>query len=317
MVLAVPMLGLASDSLTGSLHGGETAAGDERGPVLIEDTNEPVVVLTGWLDVPEGVTVDDAVIFDGNATIDGEVTGSVLAFNGDVTISGTVEGDVASISGRVTLGDAAVVNGSLTSRFPPQIPSSATVRGGVTQNQFDVDVLFVGRIAFWLAASVASLLFGLLLILFVPRGAEATAQAARSRMGASIGFGLLLFIGIPVVGVIGLVTIVGALFGVAVLTGMVLLYLVAYAAGALSLGRLVLKHPRKAALAFLLGWVILRVMALVPVLGGFLFGAAAAWGFGALAVAAFKAGRTSDEEVEGSKASELAAHPAPPMPPAP
>ncbi len=65
-------------------------------------------------------------------------------------------------------------------------------------------------------------------------------------MGGSIGFGFMLFLGIPILGVIMLVTIVGGLFGVALLTGMVLLYSVAYAAGALALGRLLLKEPRKA-----------------------------------------------------------------------
>lgn len=310
--LAVPVL-----ALTG--HGVASAA-DEPGPVLIEDMNEPVVVLTGWLNVPEEITVDDAVIFNGNATIAGHVTGTVLAFNGDIIVSGTVDGDVASVSGRVTVTEGAVVNGSITSQRTPVI--EGTVNGGVSETQFNVDVLFFGRIAFWLAASVASLLFGLLLILFAPRAADATAAAARRRIGPSIGFGLLLFLGIPVIGGIALITIVGALFGVAVLTGMVLLYLVAYAAGALSLGRLILKPPRAAALAFLLGWIILRVMALVPVLGGFLFTAAAIWGFGALAVAAFKAGRDSNPALPGATGDPTtmagsATTTAPPIPPAP
>jgi hypothetical protein len=173
-------------------------------------------------------------------------------------------------------------------------------------------------LAFWIAASVASLLFGLLLILFVPRAAEATARAGRSRVGASIGFGVLLFIGVPVVGGIALVTIVGALFGVAVLTGMVLLYLVAYAAGALTFGRLLLKEPRKPALAFLLGWVILRILALVPVLGGFLFAAAAVWGSGALILAAARAGRGRSEGSAASAETPVgSATTPPPMPPAP
>ncbi len=193
VLLAVPTLVLAGHGLA--------SAADEQGPVLIEDMNEPVVVLTGWLQVPEDVTVDDAVIFNGNATIAGHVTGTVLAFNGDVTITGTVDGDVASISGRVIVEDGAVVNGSITSQQPADISPGAEVGGSVTENQFNVDVVFIGRVAFWLAASVASLLFGLLLILFAPRAAEATATAARRRVGPSVGFGFLLFLGIPVLGV--------------------------------------------------------------------------------------------------------------------
>ena len=79
-----------------------------------------------------------------------------------------------------------------------------------------------------------------------------------------------------------------------------------------------LKPPRKAALAFLLGWVILRILALVPVLGGFLFAAAAVWGFGALAVAAFKAGREAkDDDRPGLPGHADALASPPPMPPAP
>ncbi len=285
--------------------------------------SEPVVVLTGWLEVPEGVTVDDAVILNGDATIAGTVKGSAVATNGDITVSGTVDVDVVAVNGRVVLLSGAVVAGNVVSQVQPEIASDATVGGQIMRNEFRGDgLLLFGRIAFWLAASVASLLFGLLLTLFAPRGADASARAARSNVGASIGIGLALFVGIPIVGTIALVTLVGALFGVALLAGVLLLYLVAYSAGALALGRLMLKPPRKAALAFLVGWVSLRVLALVPVLGGFLFAAAAVWGFGALVMAARRAGRATLEAPAPASpplasASEAAPDSLPPMPPSP
>jgi cytoskeletal protein CcmA (bactofilin family) len=287
---------------------------------------EPFVVLTGRLDVPEGTTVDDAVIFNGHATIDGKVKGSVVAFNGDVTVSGTVGVDVVAVNGRVTLLSGAVVEGNVVSQIQPEIAPDATLGGQVLRNEFRGDGLILfGRIAFWLAASVASLLFGLLLTLFVPRAADSSARAAKESVGASIGIGLALFIGIPIVGVIALVTLVGALFGVALLAGVFLLYLTAYSAGALALGRLMLKPPRNAALAFLLGWASLRVLALVPVLGGFMFAAAAVWGFGALVIAARRSGRGKAGEMAAPSATDPAlmhhedgaAGTVPPMPPAP
>ncbi|RPJ14791.1 MAG: hypothetical protein EHM22_01515, partial [Actinobacteria bacterium] len=51
------------------------------------------IVLTGELLVPEGETVGTAVIFNGDATIEGTVTKSVVVFNGDVEIAGTVGDD--------------------------------------------------------------------------------------------------------------------------------------------------------------------------------------------------------------------------------
>jgi hypothetical protein len=283
-----------------------------------EGVAEPIVVLTGFLDVPEGLTVDDAVIFNGDATIAGVVDGSVVAFNGDVTVSGRVTNDAVAFNGRVILEPGATVQGNVNSQLSPQIAPDATVGGDVAKNTFRVDSpLMVGRIAFWLLASVASLAFGLLLFGLAPRAAEATAVAGRTKVGASIGFGFMLFVGIPVIGVFALVTLVGALFGVALLTAVVLLYIVAYTAGALALGRFIVKPPRKPVLGFLLGWVILRVLALVPVLGGFLFVAAAVWGFGALLVAGFKAGRASRAEAPPPTEDAGLVPATPPMPPVP
>jgi hypothetical protein len=280
-------------------------------------TDEPVVVLTGWIDISADQRTDDAVIFDGDLTNDGVVDGNAVAFNGDIVIRGTVTGDVVVFNGHVTLEAGAEVDGDVVSRLEPTISPQATVRGQVMRNEFRTEgLLLIGRIAFWVAASVSSLIVGLLLIALTPRGAEAAAEVARRRVGASIGWGLLLFVGIPVLGGLALVTVVGSLFGAAVLLGTVLLYSVAYAAGALALGRLILSRPKKLALAFLLAWAILRVLALVPVLGGLLFVAASVWGFGALIVAGTRAGRErgTPEPVAAPPGGSPAPPPPPPMP---
>ena len=46
------------------------------------------------------------------------------------------------------------------------------------------------------------------------------------------------------------------------------MYSVGYVAGCYFLGRLILKEPKNRLLAFLVGWGILRVVNIVPVLGG-------------------------------------------------
>ena len=277
-------------------------------------TDQPYIVLTGHLTVEDGTTVEDAVIFDGDATIDGRVNGNAVALNGDVVVNGDVSGDVIALNGRVTVAATGSVAGNVMSRLEPVLDGE--VGGDVQRNGLRTDGLLVfGRVAFWLAASISSLLFGLLWFGFFPRGGEAVANAARTAVGGSIGFGFMLFLGIPILGVIMLVTIVGGLFGVALLTGMVLLYSVAYTAGALALGRLLLKEPRKLVVAFLLGWVILRVLALVPVLGGTLFAAATVWGFGAIVVAAWRTGHDKPRPVVMAPA--VTAGETPPMPPLP
>ena len=59
----------------------------------------------------------------------------------------------------------------------------------------------------WIAVSVSTLVFGLLLLWLAPRALEAAFAAARSRLGATVGWGLLLFFGLPILAVIALVNL--------------------------------------------------------------------------------------------------------------
>jgi hypothetical protein len=60
---------------------------------------------------------------------------------------------------------------------------------------------------------------------------------------------------------------------------------------ALILGRRLVREPRSVYLAFLVGWIILRLADLVPVLGNIVTVVATVYGLGALTVAAWRAAR--------------------------
>jgi hypothetical protein len=107
---------------------------------------------------------------------------------------------------------------------------------------------------------------------------------------------------------------VASLLGLGVLLALVLIYSLGYAAGAFAFGRLLLKPPTHRFLAFLLGWGILRLVALIPILGGLLFMAATIWGLGAIVVAAY---RTSRSTTPAALAPAPGDTPMPPMPSAP
>jgi hypothetical protein len=267
------------------------------------------VVLHGTLVVPADETVGDAVIFDGPATVDGTVEQSLVVFNGDAEISGTVEQDVIVLNGAVTLRSGAVVGGDLISRKVPTIEEGATVGGDqirVSANLDIGDIGFVSRFAWWLGYSVSTLVLGLLLLLFAPALDGALTRTARERLGGAIGIGAAWFFLLPVAAVVLLVTIVGIPLGLFLLLALALLYTVGYVAGAHGIGRFVMKPPSSQYVAFLVGWGILRLVSLIPVLGGLEWLLTAIFGLGLLAVAAR---RTSDEPA--------AATPATPAPPAP
>jgi len=259
-----------------------TASAQER------DDTDHQVVLSGDLIVPAGETVENAAIFNGPATIDGTVTETLFVLNGDVEISGTVRRDVIVVNGSVLVRSGAEIGGDIVSRETPEIEDGATVDGDLRglASRFDVDLGFAGRFIWWIGYSASSLLLGLLVLLLVPRLDEASVFAMRDSLGAVIGLGAAAFFLLPVIAVLFLVTVVGIPLGLFLLLALALVYTIGYVVGAHAIGRLVVKPPASRFGAFLLGWAVLRLVGLVPVLGGLTWLLVAIAGLGVLFVAA-------------------------------
>jgi hypothetical protein len=247
------------------------------------------VILTGGLVVPEGETAKTAVVFNGDVLIAGTVSETLVVFNGRTEITGTVGEDVVVFNGSVVLRSGARVGGDVVSRQAPQIEDGATVEGSIDdlQKRWDYwDITFVGRLGWWLAYTVSTLVLGLVLLMLARGLDPASIRALRDRLGATIGFGVLWFVLLPIVAVLLLVTIVGIPLGLFLLFGLGLVYSIGYVVGGLAIGRLVVKEPTSRYLAFLAGWGALRVLALVPFLGGIAWLVGTVLGLGTLWVAA-------------------------------
>jgi len=264
------------------------------------------IVLNGRLVVAQDATVDSAVLFHGSATIDGTVTKSVVVFDGATEISGHVQEDVFVFSGAVTVRSGAQIDGDLVTSETPTVEPGATVSGQQQRVSTRFDAGAVGlasRFAWWVGYSISTLVLGLLLLLFAPGIDEAIPRAMRERTGASIGFGALVFFLLPIVAVLMLVIVVALPLGLFLLLALGLLYTVGYVVGAHAIGRLVVRVPTSRFLAFLAGWVILRILGLAPVLGGLVWVLASIFGLGVLWVASRRA-----------TAEPMQARPIPPAP---
>jgi hypothetical protein len=273
------------------------------------DENDQIV-LTGRLEIASDETVDTASILNGPALIEGTVRESVFVLNGDAEISGTVNEDVVVVNGDVVIRSSAEIGGDLVTQRTPQIEDGATIRGSTSNiaTRFDVELVgAAGRFVWWLGYSVSVLILGLLLLLFAPALDEAVRAAARLRLGSSIGWGVALFLLLPIVAVILMVTVVGLPLGLFVLLGLALIYTLGYTMAPIAVGAMVMKSSPSRFVVFLVGWVILRALALIPVLGGVLWLVASAWGLGLLAVA-IRSGRTAEP---------MTAPAVPPPPPTP
>jgi hypothetical protein len=254
------------------------------------------VVITGGAVVPAGQTAGDVVVLDGTVSIGGHVTGDVVSVSGPVRVTGRVDGDLIAVSDRATLGSGARVGGDLRYGDERPVLARGARVGGKISNEDWADAAkgwgWVSLIGWWLAVSVSTLVVGVLLVLLAPAALYAAERAVRERLGASVGWGVAIVIGVPVLAVLALVTLVGIPFGVALLLAVIPVLFVAYVTSAWLVGRRVLRQRSTSRWAALFaGWAILRVLALIPVLGALVGLAAIVVGLGALAVALWRAGR--------------------------
>jgi hypothetical protein len=276
----------------------DRSPGDRRisasGAVFVaqdETVNGPVVSLDGPVAI-DGV-VDDVFVGRGNVRISGRVTGDVLVLDGDATIAGRVGGDVVSVGGRVIVQRGANVGDDVVSRREPQV-ATGTVQGDVKRlNPSGIlsGALFTFLIFLWIAVTVSVALFGLLFVLLFPRAADATLDAGR-RFWPSLGWGALVGIVGPIIGVLVFVTIIGIPLGIGILSALNVLTPFGYVAASLSLGRRMVKGQGTGGRigAFFAGFGILRLAALLPGIGFIVWFGACLYGLGALTIAAWRAG---------------------------
>jgi len=260
------------------------------GPAFAADEPDDRIVLSGPVLIDRDETAQDVVVLDGDVVVRGTVRGDIIVVDGDVTIRGNVRGDVVTISGTAMLGRRARIGGDLVYVDDKPVVSDGAKVSGET-NKFDGgEIAGVGgafALGFWLTVSLSLLVLGLLLLLLAPRAGDAIARTRKARWGASIGVGLLAIIVLPILAVVACISILGLPFGIGLLLALFPLYAIAYATAAFAIGRLILKNSRIP--AFIVGLLILRLLALIPIVGG-LFGLLAViFGLGLLFVTLFRA----------------------------
>ncbi|HEV7773443.1 MAG TPA: polymer-forming cytoskeletal protein [Conexibacter sp.] len=253
------------------------------------------IVITGGVVVPVGQTAGDVIAFDGPVRIAGHATGDVVAVSGPVRITGRVDGDVAAVSDRAFLAPTARVGGDLLyGDERPVVAQGARVDGSIKDKNW-ADTLsspgwgLAGPLVWWLAVTVSTLLVGVLLVLLAPRMLAAAERSAREHLWPAVGWGVLVAIAVPIVAILALITLVGIPFGVALLLALVPVMLVAYVTCAWIIGRRLLKEGVSPWLALLAGWGVLRVLALIPVVGVLVGLVATVIGLGSLVVALWHA----------------------------
>jgi hypothetical protein len=244
-----------------------------------------VFVVRGQVDLQPGQTARTIAIVDGDVGVPrgATVTGDVVSVDGTVRIAGVVRGHVVTVGGRALVAPTGVVgHGIVYGSHRPVVAPGGRVAGDIKRIDVHLGRLapFVSGLLWWIAVSASTLVLGLLALLVAPRAADATFERMRTGWGPAIGIGLAVFFGLPLAAVLALVTLVGIPFGIGLLLALLPLGALGYVTSAWLLGRRL--HAEGRVVALLIGWGILRAVALVPFLGFLAFIAALVFGLGAL-----------------------------------
>ncbi len=277
---------------------GGTAAGSVRaagGYVLlgtVAERNATVVAGTVVLDRRARVG-GNAYISGGRVRLEGRVEHLVRVMGGDVVLNGPIGGDVLVEAQRLELGPDAVIAGDLRYRLGRGQEAVVHPAARVDGEVITLPARRLGWVPwalrlYWLAAF---LLAGAVVVALMPVVTLAGEVRVRARPLAALAVGVGLLLLTPlVVAAIG-ITILGLPLALAVLALYVIaLYLAPIVVG-VWLGRALKarpsSYPDRGELvgSFLLGGVILGLLALVPYAGGIVLLLATVLGLGAMTVA--------------------------------
>jgi hypothetical protein len=236
--------------------------------------------------------VGEVVVFSGRVEVDGVVTGDVVILEGPVTVTGQVNGSVIAADGVVRLAGSARIGGDVLASDEVRVRAGAKVGGdahGGTRFSLEAPLAVLGKLLGPVAVAFSVLLVGLALVLLAPRGADAVAEALTDAPLASLGWGILVAVSVPVVSVALVVSVLGFPLGLALFLSLGLWWIVGLTWAAWCAGRGLVRAPRGRWTAFLAGWAILAAVGLVPILNAAAWTLAPILGLGAMLVAVWRA----------------------------
>ena len=300
-LLAAGQTILVSNSVENSLFlagGNITEEGDVGHHLRIAGNNVTVsghiygdaYVAGNTVEIAKGSTIDGSLYIAGQTiTIDGNVAGDVKIGASDAIISGTI----GSLSGNVqtlTLDRTAVVNGNLTYSSPAEasIDSNAKVLGQTKYTHKTSTVASKFGLTYFL------LLIGNILLLlgfcrYWPNASKKLIANFTESPIALFGWGLLGMIGLPILGIVLLVSSIGTPFGVAIGLVWAIALFLGVALSKLAVGSLLVKSLTKDKeipidwQAAVVGVIATALIALIPVLGGLTIFVLTTIGFGTIA----------------------------------
>jgi cytoskeletal protein CcmA (bactofilin family) len=277
----------------GRVRGSVRAAGGEVHVRGVVDRNATVAGGNVSLD-SAGVIEKNAYFAGGNVQITGTVRGALAAAGGNVTINGVVGRDVQVAGEELYIGPRAQIAGNLRYKVPPKhvrIDSAARISGTVTALPVESE-WGIGR---WLYL-LGLLLVGVGVVALFPRFSAGAAEILSRRpvMAALVGVGWLI-LALFAIAILWF-TVIGRPLAVLTLIAYMVLLFLADIPVAVWLGRRLLGireswRSRGIVVNYLVGGLVLLIVALIPVIGHPVLMIAGCFGVGMILVQAWTARR--------------------------
>jgi len=175
----------------------------------------------GNVDITDSAKIGGSLVAGaGNINIAAPIVKDARLGGGNVTLSSSVGGNLDASVGSLRITSKASVDGNLTywSTEDASIDPAASISGEVVKHFIDqvkpspaktLGILAGINIFLTLISAISTLVLGLLLIKLFPGYTQSVVNKLRKRPWASLGFGFLGVIVIPVVFVLLLITVVG------------------------------------------------------------------------------------------------------------
>ena len=265
MILLVA-LGLALLPLVGFAQGSDAATGGS------------IFRLNGLARVGSAESVDSVGVINGDAMIAGIVRQTVFVLNGNAVVSGLVDGDLNVANGHLTLEPGAQVHNVMLYQSELTRQSGATVSGTISHPSPHVmpgwPVANVFSFAGWIGTTLLTLFAGLLAATVAGRQLTRAGRLITEQPGPITVTALVVAVGLPVLAILTMITIIGIPLGLGMLLLIPIIAFLGYLVVATRLG--VELVPRLGQVdqadrpywAVVLGVLALRLLELIPVLGG-------------------------------------------------
>jgi hypothetical protein len=251
--------------------------------------------INGEARVERTESVGTLIVIDDDAYVAGTVRDAVVVINGDATVTGTVEGDITVISGALDLRSTATVKDVNLIGSDLTRASGAVVSGSVTERGdffFVLPGLAFG-ILFWIGMTIAVIVAGLLFAAVAGRQLRGFSGLISEHTGGTLLASAILWIGVPVVAAVAMVTLIGIPLGIGLLVFMLpVLWFLGYIVFGTWIGSFLVTRggqPREGRpyAEAALGLLVVQVAALIPVLGAITLVLGGIWGAGAIAFSAW------------------------------